>query len=46
MIKQSDMTDIHIAPHALRVAAIFSVLTRLKKPKKQGIDIVKKMTSI
>lgn len=43
MIKQSDMKDIHIAPHALRVAAIFSVLTRLKKPKRQGIDIVKKM---
>src|SRR5699024_7302414 len=32
-----------IAPHALKVAAIFSVLTRLKKPKKQGIDIIKKM---
>lgn len=43
MIKQSDLKNIHIAPHALKVAAIFSVLTRLKKPKKQGIDIVKKM---
>lgn len=43
MIKQSDMKDIHIAPHALRVAAIFSVLTRLKKPKRQGIDLIKKM---
>src|SRR5690625_1943396 len=43
MIKQSDIRDIHIAPHALRVAAKFSVLTRLKKPKKQGIDLVKKM---
>ena len=31
MIRQSDMKDIHIAPHALRVAAIFSVLTRLKE---------------
>lgn len=43
MIKQSDIKDIHIAPHALKVAAKFSILTRLKKPKKQGIDLVKKM---
>src|SRR5690625_5045142 len=43
VINQSDMAHVHIAPHALRVAAIFSVLTRLKPPKKQGIDIVKKM---
>ncbi|MFC5602290.1 PrkA family serine protein kinase [Sporosarcina koreensis] len=43
MIRESDMAHVHIAPHALRVAAIFSVLTRLKISKKQGIDIVKKM---
>ncbi|HZW67831.1 MAG TPA: PrkA family serine protein kinase [Pseudogracilibacillus sp.] len=43
MIAQSDLTDIHIAPHALRVAAIFSILTRLKKSNKQRIDLVKKM---
>ncbi|MDS9473096.1 PrkA family serine protein kinase [Sporosarcina pasteurii] len=43
MIKESDMSHVHIAPHALRVAAIFSVLTRLSDSKKQGIDIVKKM---
>lgn len=43
MIRESDMSHVHIAPHALRVAAIFSVLTRLKISKKQGIDIVKKM---
>ncbi|MBB4826149.1 serine protein kinase [Sporosarcina luteola] len=43
MIRESDMAHVHIAPHALRVAAIFSVLTRLKPSKKQGIDIVKKM---
>lgn len=43
MIKESDMAHVHIAPHALRAAAIFSVLTRLEVPKKQGIDIVKKM---
>ncbi len=43
MIRESDMTHVHIAPQALRAAAIFSILTRLETPKKQGIDIVKKM---
>lgn len=43
MIKESDMAHVHIAPHALRAAAIFSVLTRLEQPKKQGVDIIKKM---
>lgn len=43
MIKESDMAHVHIAPHALRVAAIFTILTRLKESKKNGIDLVKKM---
>lgn len=43
MIKESDMSHVHIAPHALRVAAIFSILTRLRNPKKQGVDLLKKM---
>lgn len=43
LIKQSDMSHVHIAPHALRSAAIFSILTRLKESKKQGVDLVKKM---
>ncbi|ASN03878.1 PrkA family serine protein kinase [Virgibacillus necropolis] len=43
MINESDMAHVHIAPHALRVAAIFSILTRLKGSKKQGVDLVKKM---
>lgn len=43
LIGQSDMKHIHIAPHALRSAAIFSILTRLKETKKQGMDLVKKM---
>ncbi|GAV25446.1 protein PrkA [Carboxydothermus islandicus] len=43
LIKQSDLTNIHIAPHALRVAAMFSVLSRLKESKKQGMDLIKKM---
>ncbi|MFD0953746.1 PrkA family serine protein kinase [Virgibacillus natechei] len=43
MIGESDMGHVHIAPHALRAAAIFSILTRLENSKKQGIDNVKKM---
>lgn len=43
LINQSDMNDIHIAPHALRTAGIFSVLSRLSESKKQGVDLVKKM---
>src|ERR1700730_9909374 len=43
LIQQSDMNHIHIAPHALRASAIFTILTRLKETKKQGVDSVKKI---
>lgn len=43
LIAQSDLKDIHIAPHALRTASVFSVLSRLKESKKQGMDLIKKM---
>ncbi|MCW2278789.1 PrkA family serine protein kinase [Heliophilum fasciatum] len=43
LIGQSDLQHIHIAPHALHTAAIFSVLSRLSESKKQGMDLVKKM---
>jgi serine protein kinase len=43
LIKQSDLAHIHIAPHSLRTAAIFSILTRLKESKKQGVDLLKKL---
>ncbi|MBU9713176.1 PrkA family serine protein kinase [Evansella tamaricis] len=43
MIKESDISDVHIAPHALRIAAIFTILTRLKDSKKNGVDILKKL---
>lgn len=41
MIRESDMAHVHIAPHALKVAAIFTILTRLKESKK--VDLLKKM---
>lgn len=42
MISESDVSDVHIAPHTLKVAAMFSILTRLKEPKRSDIDLVKK----
>ncbi|WP_409253221.1 PrkA family serine protein kinase [Bacillus sp. SCS-153A] len=43
MISESDVSDVHIAPHTLRVAAMFTILTRLKEPKRGDIDLIKKM---
>lgn len=43
LVKQSDLRDVHVAPHALKTASIFSVLTRLKESKKQGVDLLKKL---
>jgi serine protein kinase len=37
------LRNIHIAPHTLKVAAMFAVMTRLEEPKKASVDIVKKM---
>jgi serine protein kinase len=43
LIQQSDLAHVHIAPHSLRTAAVFTILTRLKESKKQGVDLLKKM---
>ncbi|MBA2174672.1 PrkA family serine protein kinase [Halobacillus locisalis] len=43
MIRESDIRNVHIAPHTLRVAAMFTILTRLKESKKASIDVLKKM---
>ncbi|NBJ69450.1 MULTISPECIES: PrkA family serine protein kinase [Clostridia] len=43
MINESDMAHVHIAPHALKAAAIFSILTRLEDSQKPGVDLIKKM---
>ncbi len=43
MIRDSDVADVHIAPHTLKVAAMFTVLTRLKEPKRGDIDLLKKL---
>lgn len=43
LIRQSDVEHVHIAPHALYTAAFFTILTRLKESKKQGVDLMKKL---
>jgi len=43
LIRQADSSHVHIAPHALYAAAVFSVLSRLKESKKTGMDLIKKM---
>ncbi len=35
--------DIHLDPHALKVAATFAILTRLKKPEREDLDLTKKL---
>jgi serine protein kinase len=43
LVSQSDLKNVHIAPHSLKAAAMFSILTRLKESKNQGLDLVTKM---
>ncbi|MCK6370769.1 MAG: serine protein kinase [Gammaproteobacteria bacterium] len=34
---------VHLDPHVLQLAAVFSILTRLVKPEKEGLDLAKKL---
>src|ERR671923_303757 len=43
LIKQGNLKDVHIAPHTLRVASVFAVLTRLEDSKKAGMSLMKKL---
>jgi serine protein kinase len=44
LLRQSEaLRNVHLAPHTLKVAAMFAVMTRLEEPKRQNVDIVKKM---
>lgn len=35
--------DVHLDPHVLKLAAVFSVYTRLHKPEREGLDLSKKL---
>ncbi|HEX7296054.1 MAG TPA: hypothetical protein VF251_09905 [Pyrinomonadaceae bacterium] len=44
LLRQSEaLRNVHLAPNTLKVAAMFAVMTRLEEPKRQSVDIVKKM---
>src|SRR5258708_15891922 len=44
LLRQSEaLRSGHLAPNCLRVAAMFAVMTRLEEPKRQSVDIAKKM---
>ena len=43
LLRQTTLEGIHIAPHTLRVAAIFAVLSRLEEPKIAGLTLLKKL---
>ncbi|MGO8670504.1 MAG: PrkA family serine protein kinase [Capsulimonadaceae bacterium] len=38
-----DLTRVHIAPHTLRTASMFAILTRLKPSKKSGLTLMTKL---
>jgi serine protein kinase len=43
LLGQSALQGVHIAPHTLRIASIFAVLTRLEDSRKAGMSRMKKM---
>lgn len=43
LIRQSALQNVHIAPHTLRVASLFAVLSRLESSKKAGMSLMKKL---
>jgi serine protein kinase len=43
LLRQTDLQGLHIAPHALHVASIFAVLSRLEEPKMAGLTLLKKL---
>ncbi len=43
LLKQSALKGVHIAPHTLRIASIFAILTRLEESKKQSMTKMKKL---
>jgi len=44
LLHQSEaLRNVHLAPNTLKVAAMFAVMTRLEEPKRQSVDLVKKM---
>src|SRR5713101_2872831 len=43
LLRQANVSGVHMAPHTLEVASMFAVLSRLEEPKIRGLSLVKKM---
>jgi predicted Ser/Thr protein kinase len=43
LLGQSALQNVHIAPHTLRIASVFAILTRLEDSKKAGMSRMKKL---
>ena len=43
LLRATSLEGVHIAPHTLRVAAIFAILSRLEEPKMSGLTLLKKL---
>ena len=43
LLRATSLAGVHMAPHTLRVAAIFAVLSRLEAPKMSGLTLLKKL---
>src|SRR6266581_170322 len=43
LLRATSLEGVHLAPHTLRVAAIFAVLSRLEEPKMSGLTLLKKL---
>jgi serine protein kinase len=43
LLRQSALREIHVAPHTLRVASIFAILSRLEPSQKAGMSLMKKL---
>lgn len=42
MLRNADVPDVHVEPHALEMAGLFGVLTRIEDPSDEGITLVQK----
>ncbi|HEX8994800.1 MAG TPA: PrkA family serine protein kinase [Ktedonobacterales bacterium] len=43
LLGQSALKNVHIAPHTLRIASTFAILSRLEPSKKAGMSLMKKL---
>ncbi len=43
LLGQSALQNVHIAPHTLRIASMFAILSRLEASKKSGMSLMKKL---